>query len=836
MKKFTSIMCLVLTAAMLFAFVGCGDDEEPIPTGNNDVNVQVDPESGLEIVVFEGDYTWKDSVSILATNWNPHTYETADDSYPLDFITAGLYTFIYNDALHPVEGKDPFDGYKIVPEMAAELPVDVTEDIAKNKPAYGVPADATKGYAYKIKLNEKATWQDGTPIKAVDYVESMRRLFDPRYLNYRAVDYMGSNDLAIANADKYYNALTKVLYENINADEATALVAEGKDVYIDAYYFWNAGPGHLDAEGNPAPKYVSIKDETVYGENVDDAFSGKTLWDEYGAATIASYNSLYKAVTNEDYTENWAENFDKEVGIFASGEYEITIVLEKSLSGFYLLYSLSGNWLVKTDLYDKCLKQEGDTYLSTYNTSVETSPSYGPYKLVSYQADKGMRFEKNDKWYGHYDLTHVYTDPEDGLNYRMYQTTAIDCQVVAEAETRKLMFLKGELMGYGLQAADYDSYRGSKYCYASPATSTFFLILNGHKSAIATREAAEDFDKTKYDLECMTLTSFKQALALSYDRDQFASDVSPARKGAYGLFGTAYIYDPDTGATYRDTDQAKKALCEFYAVDTSKYASLDDAVASITGYDVEGARKFFKQAYDEAIAAGFITDANKDGKSDQTVRMEYAMSAPANDFMTTTIKYLNDKVAEVTKGTPFEGKIEFVMSAVYGNAWSDKLKQGLADTCLAGWQGSQLNPYSLTDLYVNPTRSYTNAWFDPSTVDMELTIDGNKIKMNLTQWSDALNGTEVEVGGKKYNFGDGQTSVENRLTILASFETAVLKSINYLPMLEDGSMALLSQQVYYVVESYNSVMGRGGMAYAKYNFNDTEWADFVKSSGGQLKY
>ena len=48
MKKFTSIMCLVLTAAMLFAFVGCGDDEEPIPTGNNDVNVQVDPEAALK--------------------------------------------------------------------------------------------------------------------------------------------------------------------------------------------------------------------------------------------------------------------------------------------------------------------------------------------------------------------------------------------------------------------------------------------------------------------------------------------------------------------------------------------------------------------------------------------------------------------------------------------------------------------------------------------------------------------------------------------------------------------------------------------------------------------
>ncbi|MBO5779406.1 MAG: hypothetical protein J6R82_07550, partial [Clostridia bacterium] len=444
-------------------------------------------------------------------------------------------------------------------------------------------------------------------------------------------------------------------------------------------------------------------------------------------------------------------------------------------------------------------------------------------------------FVKNENWYGHSDSVHVYQDPEDGLNYRMYQTTAIDCQVVQEAETRKLMFLKGQLMGYGLQAADFESYRDSDYCFATPGTSTFFLILNGHKSAIAEREAAEDFDTTKYDLQTMSLSSFKKAMSLSYDRDLFASTVSPARSAGFGLIGTTYVYDPDTGAKYRDTDQAKKALCDFYAVDVSKYPSLDDAVNSITGFDVEGARKFFKQAYDEAIKEGYITDTNNDGKSDQTIRMEYAMSSDS-DFMTTTIKYLNDKVAEVTVGTPFEGKIEFVKSALYGNAWSDKLKQGLADTCLAGWSGSALDPFGLTDLYVNPSYQYDAAYFDATAVDMTLKIDGKDLTMNLRQWSDALNGLAVEVGGKSYNFGDGQASVDTRLEILAALEGAILAQGNYLPVLEDGSMSLLSKQVFYVVEAYNPVMGRGGLAYTKYNFNDAEWAEYVKAEGGELKY
>ena len=108
--------------------------------------------------------------------------------------------------------------------------------------------------------------------------------------------------------------------------------------------------------------------------------------------------------------------------------------------------------------------------------------------------------------------------------------------------------------------------------------------------------------------------------------------------------------------------------------------------------------------------------------------------------------------------------------------------------------------------------------------------------MNLRQWSDALNGLAVEVGGKSYNFGDGMVSVETRLEILAAWETAILSQGNYLPVLEDGSMSLLSKQVFYVVEAYNPVMGRGGIAYTKYNFNDTEWAEYVKAEGGELKY
>ncbi|HAB00494.1 MAG TPA: hypothetical protein DCE08_03140, partial [Ruminococcaceae bacterium] len=428
----------------------------------------------------------------------------------------------------------------------------------------------------------------------------------------------------------------------------------------------------------------------------------------------------------------------------------------------------------------------------------------------------------------------------DGKTYSMYMTTAIDTQVVGEPSTRLLMFLKGQLMTYGLQAEDMATYRSSKYVHATPSETIFFMILNGNKAAIEEREANAGFDTSKYDLQTLTLTSFRKAVAVTYDKELFASTISPSRSGGYGLIGTAYLYDPETGARYRDTDQAKKALCDFYSVDVSKFASLDEAVDSITGYDPEAAKALYKEAFDEALAAGYITDTDNDGKCDQTIEIEYCAST-VTSFIEKTVDYLNEKMAEVIAGTPFEGKITFKVSAPYGNDWSEKIKKGLSDTVLGGWSGSAFDPFSLTDLYVNPSYQYDAGWFDATTVEMELTLNINgeqkTLKNNLKNWSDALNGAYVTFGDTEYNFGADQVDVQTRLDILAAFETKVLGTYDYLPMLQDGSLALLTQQAYYVVEEYNPVMGRGGIAYLKYNYDDAAWEQFVASQpDGQLSY
>ncbi len=844
MKRFLSCLLVVaMLTAMVLSLASCDNG----------------PDKSLI-----GQYVYKDSVSTLATNWNPHTYETSDDSYPADFLRVGLYGFVFND---------DFSGYEIIPEMAAEKPVDITSELkALDGNPWNIPESAKTGYAYKIKLNPNAVWEDGTAINADTYVESMKLLLTPEYKNYRATDYYAQT-LCIAGAENYANQ-GQIVYADTYGELAFSDLVKGED---GNYYTADGRPMFLGIDfaldwlgGETLKNYVE-----AYGE----AYFDVTNWAELAAA--ADENGLiplnddtyakYGSVTTGN--ENWGETMDDvanyfvvqntyatglsfdTVGCYKTGDYEIVLVLAKSLKGFYLFYNLSGNWIVKTDLYNACMEEKEGAYVSTYNTSVETTSSYGPYKMTSYQAGKSMTFEKNDKWYGYTDGKHVYNDPDSGEELAMYQTTKVECQVVEEASTRKMMFLKGELMGYGLQAEDFDTYRNSEWAHATPSETIYFLIFNGYVDAINNREAADDFDTATKDLQTMTLTSFRQAVAVTYDKEKFASTVSPARSGGYGLIGSAYIYDPETGARYRDTDQAKKALCDFYSVDVSKYDSLDAAVDSITGYDPETAKTLYQKAFDEAIAAGFITDNDGDGKSDQVVTIEYCLSSDS-DFMTKTINYLNDAMAEVTEGTPFEGKISFIKSAPYGNDWSKKLKNGLADTVLGGWSGSALDPFSLSDLYVNPSYQYDAKWFNATSVYLTLDVDvagfdadENKnpadvktLTATIKAWSDALNGNfaSFKIEGTEdtidCNFGDGQADVNTRLDILAAIETKVLGTYDYIPVLQDGSMALLSKQVSYVIEDYNPIMGRGGIAYMQYNYDEYDWAKYVAENNGELKY
>lgn len=841
--KGKKLVALFLASVMsLGLLAGCGPkDPGPTPSQGADATPSPSQTATYEQVKFDGQkYTYKMGVSIVPANWNPHTYQTEDDSVPLDYITDGLFASLYNDELHPVEGMDAYKGYKMVPAMAADFPTDVTAEVKAAHPEFNIPESATSGYAWSVKLRDDLKWDDGTPITAQDFVDSLERVLRGELLNYRAADYYDGS-YVVVNADRYSLAgepvFTSFAKQGITYADFIAGGGTDAEVAVDMNGFWGVtGPDGFRSWGYITDDTM-VRDPSVAEGEDEDYVSAKYLWDNYlgpdGGYAGSGYDLEYTGTISYPYEEGYGfEN----VGLFVSGDNELTFVYRNALEGFYLLSYGMNVPLVKIDLYDACLSEKEGVWTSTYNSNMETSASYGPYKISDFQMDKSMHLVKNDNWYGWNSGIYTYVDPSDGKQYDMYQTTDIDIQYVKEAATSKTMFLAGQLMTYGLQAEDFDQYRNSEFCYATPGQSVFGLILNGYMKVLQERENAADFDKATTDLEMMSVESFKKALAVSVDRDDMCASVSPARSAGFGLIGTRYVYDPETGALYRDTDQAKQALCNFYSVDPADYGGdLDKAVAAITGFDPVAAAGFFNEAFTEGIEKGYITDTDGDGKSDQTVTIQYALSAEASAFMEKTLAYLNESIGNAAKGTPFEGKIKFIFSAVLGNKWSDAIQNGTADTVLAGWSGATMDPFGFADTWTGDRCYWTN-WFDAKSVNVTMNIKGEELTMTLRDWAECLQGNMKTVDGKEYNFGYGQADVETRLDILAKCEETVMGAYVTLPMLADGSMALLSQQVYYVVEEFSPVMIRGGIGYMKYNYSDTEWDSYVSSQGGTLQY
>lgn len=824
--------------------------EYPFESGSEIIGIFEEPvinPDGIQLPKAPSDgYVYKDSVEQLSANWNPHTYQTSDEAYPIEYLSAGLYGFFFNDEVIYSNGMDPYSGYIIAPEMASAMPVDITEFIRDNRPEFRVPDNASSGYAYYITLNPYATWENGEKINADTYVYSMRQLLDPTLQNYRASNYF-DGELAIANAEKYFmqgkisyidNGVTNQyqLHDLVKGEDGNYYTKDGNAVfiavdypidwtgsatlkkYVDTYgdsYFglekWNSLVAAMDGNG-----LVALNDETY------DALLATVATNvNWGETERDAYNYLIEEII---YSDNYSFN---NVGLYKIGEYELILVLEKPLGGFDLLYSLKDNWLVYEDYYEVGKAQNNATgaWISSYCTNVSNTMSYGPYKLTEYYAGMQMVLERNENWFGYRDNKHGFVD-KNGNYCPMYQTTKIICMEIEDHAKEKSLFFSGELTSYELLAEDLAEYRSSDRAYAEPSGTMFFLLLNGHKKSIETRESADTFDKSTTDIETITLNSFRRALALTFDREEFASAVTPSRIGGYGLIGSAYVYDTVTGARYRDTDAAKRVLCDFYSVDVSEFDSLDDAAASITGYNPDTARRLYTQAFTEALEAGYITDSDGDGISDQTVKLEYISSA-SSDFMKRTFAFLNSELTKATEGTPFEGKIIIYETVPYGSSWGNPLIVGAVDVIMTGWSGDLLDPYSLTENYTDPKKQYDAKWFDSSAVSLTLNIEGEEITMSLREWSQALNGIDVVFtsGCEIFTVNLGDADAETKLEILAAIEREVLLNYNYLPMLENNSFHLLSNQVEYVATDYNPILKRGGIAYLIYNYNESEWID-----------
>ena len=782
-------------------------------------------------------HTYNTYTALSPTNWNELTYQDNNDTQIMSYIGSNFFSF---DFKYDANGKIVPGDFVIKYEAATKL-----EDVSANYvgDTWGVPAGG-KGYAYKITLRNDLKWENGDPITAADFVYTMQQQLDPTFKNYRA-DSFYTGATTIVNAQNYakqgesgwfaadgpYATYSEALDDKIifamgpaSADMPAAASFRAAFGFPDSY---NAAmtAAYIIANYLPNSAFTAETAAAMEGKTLAEIKADPTLkaaWEALiGFWQTEPDEELDFFVTNYTYP---AVSFDQ-VGIFVgANEYEIVLVLAKPLNllkedgslSYQAAYNMASLPLVHKATYEanKHEPVDGSTlWTSTYNSSKETTMSWGPYKLESFQAGKQYVIVRNENWYG-YNLKSYEN---------LYQTDRIVCDTIEEWNSAWVKFLAGEIDGIGIDVTVADDYKGSARAYFTPDDFVASLQLQSSEEQLAARQEA-GVNKT-----ILANVKFRQALSLSIDRADFAKKTTTSSLAGFGLFNSMHYYDVENGGAYRNTDYAKQVLCDIYNVNVEDFDSLDAAVEAITGYDVTAARQLLTEAYNEELAAGKISATDK---------VVLTMGSGAiNETVQRRFDYITAAWTALTVGTPLEGRFETEVKD-FGSAWSNDFRSGKYDVCMGGWTGAAWDPGYFLLAYLSPDYMYSAAW-DTSSVTMTFTMkgvneDGTDVTatMSLMDWYDCLNGSD----GAAYNWSASALSQEQRLPLIAALEKEVLKVYYSVPLYNNFSASLLSYKVDYITYEYNTFMGYGGMKYMTYNYDDAAWTAFVASNGGELNY
>ena len=762
-------------------------------------------------------YTYNLAIQEFPTVWDPLRQQTQTDSTYTTYLGNGLYDFDFNEDM---------DGYKIVPLAAADFPEDVTAEYV------GADWNIKEGdtaRAWRINIRKDMTWDDGTPITAKDFVDSAKIRLNPKAANYRA-DSFYSGNMVIAGAENYAKSnvtsdTTLRAYMDIaGIEDVDAFMAEYGDLpcsinwsysFGDTYDFeTKAWTGAAEDEVVETP--LTLKEMYAFfseGEGLTKNGADADTMKEY------ALDETYAKYTYPEFS------WDK-VGFIQHDDYSFDLVLTKPLEGFYLWYSMTDTWLVKADVYEECTTETNGVYNCTYGTSAETSPSWGPYKMTEFQSDKVITLERNDSWFG-------FNDNPD-----IYQATALKWTYVSEPATRMEMFLAGQLDTFGMSKDYMEEYAGSDYLYYEEGDSVFAMVFNPDKGALenSQKNAGENINKT-----ILTIKDFRMAMSLAMDRAKFCLSTAPTNAPAFALYGSQIVADPDNGIFYRATDEAKQVVVDFWGLtdeigEGKTYATIDDAVDSITGYNLEMAKTYFDSAYDQAIEQGLMDE-------DDVVQICIGTPNTTATFYNNGYDFMVNNYTEAVKGTKLEGKLTFTRDGTLGNAFSDALKSNQVDMLFGvGWTGSTFDPYSLMEAYTSSNYQYDPSW--DTTADMlEITLGDETYTASVWDWTEAIAGEEVE--GKNaagetvtlsFPYSTDAEKAAQRFEILAKLEHTVLMHYDFIPLMGDSSAHLKGMKVEYYTEDEVFPMSRGGVKYMTFNYTDAEWDAFVAEQGGTLNY
>ena len=523
------------------------------------------------------------------------------------------------------------------------------------------------------------------------------------------------------------------------------------------------------------------------------------------------------------YYSDGTADFDT-VGLYKVDEHTIRYVTQSYIELNYFLTSCTGNWLVYEPLYEAGKDTTGELVTTNYGTSVETTMAYGPYQLTSVQTDRQMVFTQNQNWYGYEHLEDgslvAMTDYlVDGQSRQRYQTTRIVIDVMDESAAKQA-FLKGALSVWSPSAEELTSYALSDRLCRADETYTMSLFFNTNADDL------KEMDRSKGNTNSIVLSSsdFRKAMSLAVDREEFTG-ATPGYKPVYALMNDLYFYDiyNDPTSSYRGSEAAMQVICDLYDVSYGEgmaYGTLEEAYRSINGYNLTQARALMRSACDELTAAGMYRAGE-----DIHIRVGWAkgaLTAADTNQAALLSKYLN----AAAEGSGF-GTITLEPIGNINDRYDD-VPAGEYAVGYGAWGGAAFYPFRNMQLYCDSDQYAINeaACWDPSAETLTLTVDGSDITKTWKEWSNAL------IGTGDYAAADNDV----KLAITAQLEQRFLEKYYRIPLAATTVGELLSYKASYYTDLYNVMYGFGGLELMQYHYSDEEWAKFVASQGGVLRY
>ena len=791
-------------------------------------------------------YTYNSYTSALATNWNPHTWEMNADRSVLDYLSTPLADMTIKDS--------STGEYQWIFVAATDIQ-DVTKDHQSDLEKYPVilpagktPADITEDYIFEIKLRPEMKWENGDPITADDYIYSMQQLLDPQMQNYRANTFW-SGDGALAGAFNYYNSgmpiyapVVPSYSEGKTPDYSMDITANkvylnltSKDMTVAGYSFYDFAKGD----------YAGKISEELYDKLASqvDPLGYLQVTEKNKADVLAAMDGFLKAFGASIYKEDGTVDADlfKEflfyntgkvsdvydwntVGLYKVDDYTIRYVCQTAYDYYYFLTSMTSNWLVHEETYERLKDNAGTFTTTTYNTSKDTTMSYGAYRIDSMQDDKQMVLLQNENYWEFTkdeegNLTSTTFFRVDGEYQPQFQTQKIVIDVLTN-DAAKLAFLSGKLDEWTPAADEVVEYATSEQLYQVDETYTMRFFFHTNLSTLKKLDQGNNQNSV-----VLSNKDFRKAMSLALDREEWVT-ATEGYKPAYSMINSLYFYDvyEDPASIYRNTKQAMEAICNVYGVtwgEGTPYETLEEAYKSINGFNLTEAKALFTKACQQLISDGLY-------KAGEDIVIEIAYSAGAMDSsQQQQIVLFNQQLNKALSGTGF-GKIELKAVDNLANRYK-AVAQGQYAIGFGAWGGAAFYPFTLFQVYCDPDHAdpiHEIGCWDPTQETLTLTVEGEEVTMTWQEWSGAMAGT-----GKFAN-----ASNEVKLQILADIEENYLEKYYVIPLASTTACSMLSYKVSYYTDGYNIMYGFGGMRLMTYNYTDGQWAEFVASQGGQLTY